>query len=168
MAKVNLRPMEVKDIASVHQVDQLSFALPWSERSFHFEINENPASRLWVAEVEDEAGQKQIAGLLVIWMILDEAHIGTFAVHPDFRRLHIGQSLLAKGLLEAQAEGATLSLLEVRRGNQGAQALYQRFGYKEVGLRPRYYHDNGEDALLLTLDPLNKDLLNQLLEPAEE
>ncbi|MEN6409345.1 MAG: ribosomal protein S18-alanine N-acetyltransferase [Anaerolineaceae bacterium] len=160
---ITLRPMRLEDVAQVHAVDQLSFALPWSERSFRFELNENPNSLLWVAEVKDENGASRVVGMIVVWIIVDEAHVGTIAVHPDYRRLHVGQKLLAQSLLAAMERGAVQSLLEVRRGNLGAQAMYLRFGYEVVGERPHYYQDNKEDALLMTLSPLDEVKLRAFL-----
>ena len=92
--------------------------------------------------------------MLVLWLILDEAHIGTIAAHPDYRRLGIGARLLAQALLQASREGAAVSLLEVRRGNLAAQELYRRFGYQVDGVRKHYYRDNGEDAILMSLPDL--------------
>ena len=162
-AAITIRSMSVEDVSRVHEIDSLSFTLPWSERSYLFEINENGAARLWVAEVPVENGQLQVVGMLVIWLILDEAHVGTLAVHPDFRNQGIARRLLATGLLGARANGAQHSLLEVRRGNVAAQQLYRRFGYEVVGIRPRYYRDNGEDALLMDLDDLDTDRLQAML-----
>ncbi len=144
-----VRRMTLEDVPRVYLIDRLSFALPWTERSFAFEANENEASRAWVAEMDG-----QIGGMLVLWMILDEAHIGTIATHPDYRRQGIGAQLLARALLEASREGAAVSLLEVRRNNLPAQELYRRFGYQVDGMRPRYYRDNGEDAILMSLPNL--------------
>lgn len=156
------RPMCLEDVEQVRAIDVLSFSMPWPERSFRYEITQNESSRTWVAEALWPDGRRQVAAMLVVWLILDEAHIGTFAVHPDFRRQRIGQRLLAMALLAAQKEGALKSFLEVRQSNASAQALYARFGYEVVGKRPRYYHDNNEDALLLTLEPLNPQKLEQL------
>jgi [ribosomal protein S18]-alanine N-acetyltransferase len=83
---------------------------------------------------------------------LDEAHIATIAVHPDFRQRGIGSALLRASMDAAYAEGARIYHLEVRAGNFAAQKMYADFGYEVVGRRPRYYQDNGEDALLLTLE----------------
>ncbi len=154
--------MTLDDLQQVHEIDVLSFSLPWTERSFRFELTGNPSSRVWVAELPGQNGRPVLAGMIVVWLILDEAHIGTFAVHPDQRRKGVGRRLLAESLLGAQAEGAKTALLEVRRGNLGAQALYHRFGFEVVGVRPRYYRDNNEDALLLTLSKLEPERLKKL------
>ncbi|HPO59025.1 MAG TPA: GNAT family N-acetyltransferase, partial [Anaerolineaceae bacterium] len=108
--EVTIRPMAVEDIPQVHEIDVRSFPLPWSERSYLFEVRENQSSRCWVAEVEED-GRRLVAGMLVLWLLVDEAHIGTIAVHPDYRQHRIGQRLLAAGLLDAHASGAQKSFL---------------------------------------------------------
>lgn len=146
---VHIRRMTIEDVPAVAQLDQLSFSLPWTERSFHFEVTSNPASRCWVAE---QAGR--IVGVVVAWLLVDEMHIATIATHPDFRRQGIAWALLAHVLKLGADEGALSSFLEVRESNLVAQAMYRKFGYEVTGRRPRYYKDNGEDAILMTLENL--------------
>ncbi|MDZ4158346.1 MAG: ribosomal protein S18-alanine N-acetyltransferase [Anaerolineaceae bacterium] len=162
--QVTIRPMELRDVAQVYTIEQLSFSLPWPERSFYYELVENPSTRLWVAEVSVPGGQPALAGMLVMWVVVDEAHIGTFATHPDYRRQRIGLRLLAHALTEATREGVERVFLEVRRSNEPAQTLYGQFGFEVTGVRPRYYRDTGEDALLMTLDPLHPEKLPQVEE----
>jgi [ribosomal protein S18]-alanine N-acetyltransferase len=144
--------MVLADVPAVHAIDTLSFSLPWPERSFLFELTKNPISRGWVAEVDGK-----IAAMLLLWFIIDEAHIATIAVHPDFRRKGIGEQILLHALRAVQEEGARRAFLEVRAGNSAAQAMYRKYGFEIVGVRPRYYKDNNEDALLMNLE--NFDLL---------
>src|SRR5262245_43258586 len=132
----------------------MSFSLPWPERSFYFEVTTNQASRCWVAESD-----QRIVGAIVAWMLVDEVHIATIATHPDFRRQGIAQALLAHVLRTGAEEGAVSSFLEVRAGNLAAQAMYRKFGYEETGRRPRYYKDNDEDAILMTLENLKVENL---------
>jgi [ribosomal protein S18]-alanine N-acetyltransferase len=150
----HIRRMTVEDVPTVAQLDQLSFSLPWTERSFHFEVTSNQASRCWVAE---QAGR--IVGVVIAWLLVDEVHIATIATHPDLRRQGIARALLAHVLRLGAKEGAVSSFLEVRASNFAAQAMYRKFGYEETGRRPRYYKDNGEDAILMTLEPLNVEHL---------
>ncbi len=161
-ANITVREMELRDIPRVREIDLASFSLPWPERSFRFEITENPASRLWVAERQLPDGQRVVAGMIVMWLVLDEAHIGTFAIHPDYRRQGVGQKLLAESLLQAHELGVRQCYLEVRRSNVAAQQLYHRFGFEVVSVRNRYYRDNGEDALMMTLSAINPSLLRTL------
>ncbi len=144
-----IRRMRLEDVPAVHEIDMLSFSLPWPERSFRFEVTENPVSRGWVVE----AGGRVIA-MLVLWLVVDEAHIATIATHPDFRRQGIGEKLMIEALLAAREEGARRAFLEVRASNAAAQALYEKYGFVVDGRRPRYYKDNFEDAILMSLTGL--------------
>ncbi len=148
--KVTIRKMTERDVPAVSQIDRLSFTLPWPEHSFRYEVAENRVARCFVAETDD----RQIAAMIVSWLILDEMHIATIATHPDFRRQGIGESLLKEALIDGRGAGAKLAFLEVRAGNEAAQAMYRKFGFLPTGKRPRYYRDNGEDAILMTLEPL--------------
>lgn len=149
MNGLNIRRMTLEDVPAVVALDQMSFSLPWPERSFRFELSDNPASRCWVAERDG-----RIAGMLVAWMLVDEAHIATLATHPDHRRQGIARELLSHVLRSMAGEGAVSSLLEVRESNAAAQELYRQFGYEAVGRRRRYYKDTDEDAILMTLNGL--------------
>jgi len=149
---VNIRKMTEADVPAVVALDQISFSLPWPERSFRFEVTSNPASRCWVAEVEG-----RVVGMIVAWLFVDEAHIATLATHPDFRRQSIARKLLTHTLRYTYDEGAVTSFLEVRASNVAAQEMYRKFGYENTGLRKRYYKDNDEDAILMTLSKIEVD-----------
>ena len=151
---LSIRKMTVADVPAVAELDQISFSLPWPERSFRFEVTDNPASRCWVAEVDG-----RVVGMIVAWLFVDEVHIATLATHPDFRRQGIAQKLLTHTLRHTSGEGATTSFLEVRESNLAAQEMYRKFGYENTGRRKRYYKDNDEDAILMTLTPLNVESL---------
>lgn len=150
-----IRKMTLEDIPAVVQLDQISFSLPWPERSFRFELTDNIASRCWVAEVDG-----RVIGMVVGWMLVDEIHIATIATHPDFRRQGIARKLLSHTLSYAVDEGAQSSFLEVRESNLAAQEMYRQFGYQVTGRRRRYYRDNDEDAILMNLESLSKDRLS--------
>ena len=141
--------MTLEDVPSVVELDKLSFSLPWPERSFRYELTENPASRGWVVESDG-----RIVAMLVAWLMVDEAHIATISTHPDVRRQGIAKKLLAHALQYMKSEGAVSSFLEVRAGNIAAQEMYRKFGYKVSGRRKRYYKDNDEDAILMMLESL--------------
>ena len=151
---LTIRKMTLEDMPSVIDLDHKSFSLPWPERSFRFELTANPASRCWVAEFDGK-----IVGMIVVWLIIDEAHVATLATHPDFRRRGIGRKLLAHALRLMMDEGARSSFLEVRESNFGAQEMYRKFGYEASGRRPRYYRDNDEDAILMNLAVLAAERL---------
>lgn len=154
MISFEIRRMMVEDVPAVAELDRISFSLPWPERSFRFEVTDNPASRCWVADIDG-----RIIGVIVAWLLVDEVHIATLATHPEFRRQGIAQALLTHVLKHGAQEGATASFLEVRASNLAAQTMYRKFGYQESGRRPRYYKDNDEDAILMALESLNVEKL---------
>lgn len=162
--QVRFRPMVLADISRVHEIDVLSFSMPWSERSYRFEVTENNNSLILVAEKMQNGAPPELVGMIVLWVIIDEAHVATIATHPDYRGKGIGRKLLALGLLAAYERGARLSYLEVRRGNLVAQDMYKKFGFIVVGERPGYYQDNNEDALLMTLNELQPETLRRFAE----
>jgi ribosomal-protein-alanine N-acetyltransferase len=150
---VIIRRMTVEDVPTVAQIDQMSFSLPWPEHSFRYEVTDNRVARCFVAEAAD----KRIVGMIVSWLIVDEVHIATIAVHPDFRRKGIGAQILTYALKDASAAGARRAFLEVRERNEAAQTMYRKFDFTITGRRPRYYKDNGEDAILMTLEHLEAE-----------
>ncbi len=156
---MKIRWMTAADLYSVSQIDDLSFSQPWPVAAFEVEL-ENINARCWVAESDDQRdadGKNRVLAALVIWRVLDEAHIATIAVHPDYREKGIGKLLLQTGMQAAYAEGARIYHLEVRAGNRAAQKMYNAFGYITVGRRLGYYKNNGEDAILMTLDLTRPD-----------
>ncbi len=148
---VSIRTMQLEDVPEVRRIDLLSFSMPWPESAYRYELTENKASRSWVAELLDANGANKIVGMIVVWLIIDEAHVATIAVHPDFRGLGIGKSLLVAGLEYAIRMGMEQVTLEVRSGNLVAQSLYHQYGFEQVGVRPHYYRDNQEDAFIMTV-----------------
>ncbi len=161
VGEITIRRMRLEDVPVVHEIDSLSFSLPWPERSFHFEVSENAVSRGWVAEAAVN-GESRIIGMLVLWFMVDEAHIATVAVHPDFRRCGIGSRIIVEALKAAGAEGARRAFLEVRERNLAAQEMYRKFGFEITGRRSSYYRDTGEDAILMTLEGLNVETFERV------
>jgi ribosomal-protein-alanine N-acetyltransferase len=150
---VTVRKMMLEDLPAVVQIDRMSFSLPWPEQTYRYEISANRAARCLVAETED----KKIAAMIVSWTVVDELHIATFATHSDYRRQGIGSHLLTEALNDGRQMGMRRAFLEVRAGNEAAQAMYRKFGFEETGRRPKYYRDNDEDAILMTLEPLESE-----------
>ena len=153
-----IRPMRVDDLPQVQALDELSFSNPWPQNAFRYELLENPNGYCWVAEAE----KGRIVGLIVCWLVVDEMHIATIAVHPDFRGQGIAKRMIAVGLRALIARGAISATLEVRESNLSAQNLYRSFGFRQVGERKRYYADTGESALLMTVSSLNQEYLTWL------
>lgn len=159
--------MKSQDLDQVMNIERMSFSLPWPLSAYNYELNENPHSLLWVAETDIIDGwkneyDKQIVGMIVLWQIMDEAHIASLAVHPDCRGRGIARDLLYVALKEAMRKGLSSATLEVRANNFAAQHLYHHFGFEIVGCRPRYYRDNNEDGLIMTAKHLDETYLNWL------
>jgi len=157
--------MMVDDIPQVMEVDRFSFPLPWSASSYRRELLENKRAHFFVAVDGDgrRSGwrawfgggpERKVIGFVGYWSVLDEAHISTIAVRPEYRGRGIGEALLVGALAHAQKAGAVEASLEVRVSNAAAQNLYRKYGFEEVGRRKNYYRDNDEDAILMTAKPL--------------
>ncbi len=159
-----IRAMEKADLEKIQEIDRLSFSLPWPASSFKYELEQNSVSRCWVAvHLPAEGEGERIAGMLVAWLIADEVHIATLAIHPVCRGRRIAQKLLAHTLIDATRDGGTRSFLEVRSSNLAARNLYEKFGYVVSGVRKRYYKDNQEDAILMELNPIDVQFIESLL-----
>jgi [ribosomal protein S18]-alanine N-acetyltransferase len=157
-ARVVVEPMTIDDVGAVHEIERLSFSTPWPAHAFEQELKGNRLARYVVAR----AGGR-VVGFAGLWLMVDEAHVTTFSVHPDWRRQGIGRHLLLNLAELSIAIGARRMTLEVRVSNEAAQALYRGFGFDVAGRRARYYTDDGEDALVMTTptldDPRMRDIL---------
>jgi ribosomal-protein-alanine N-acetyltransferase len=102
-----------------------------------------------------------IIGFAGLWLMVDEAHVTTIAMHPNYRRLGLGELMLASLIDIAYTIGAKWVTLEVRVSNYNAQNLYRKYGFREAGLRHRYYSDNQEDALIMWTDEINSPAYKQ-------
>lgn len=177
---VIVRRMTLDDVDQVVEIDRLSFPVPWPARSYRYELMNNTRnSTLYVVEkapdapsdAERPAGwlkrllspeqtvqEVRVPQLLAysgFWHIADEAHISTIAVHPDWRGRKLGELLVWVMVRQAILQGATMVTLEVRVSNIVAQNLYRKYGFDITGLRRGYYHDNHEDAYMMTVAPLD-------------
>jgi len=147
--KLVIEPMALADLDAVHRIELASFSSPWPANAYRSELETNRLASYLVGRIDGE-----IVAYGGMWLMVDEAHITTFAVHPTWRRQKIGERLLLAFLDLAVARGAREATLEVRLSNISARRLYEKYGFRPVGLRPRYYSDDGEDALIMTTEPL--------------
>ncbi len=146
-----IREMTLEDIPAVLEIDRASFSNPWPERSYRYELTDNPAAQLFVTKLDDGT----LVAFLGYWLFVDEVHISTFAVHPEFRMQGIGEHLLKNAMATAAEKGAQVVTLEVRESNKAAIILYEKLGFEVVGSRNGYYRDNNEDAILMTLNNIS-------------
>jgi ribosomal-protein-alanine N-acetyltransferase len=133
------------DLDAVMAIERLCFPTPWVRQAFSDELA-RPWARL---EVLRQVATGLVVGFCNYWIVMDELQVMNVAVHPDERRRGHAARLVEHILSEARRNNIRVVSLEVRVSNHAAQALYRKFGFREVGTRPRYYADNGEDALLM-------------------
>ena len=157
-ARVVVDPMRLEDVGAVHEIERLSFRTPWPAYAFEQELKGNRLARYLVAR----AGEA-VVGFAGVWLMVDDAHITTFSVHPEWRRQGIGRQLMLNLAELSIAIGARRMTLEVRPSNEAAQALYRTFGFEVAGRRPGYYTDDGEDALVMTTADLSSRPMHDLL-----
>ena len=138
-----IRRMTLQDVDGVFAIESATFAKPWKRQDFVKEMTDNACARYLVAVENGE-----IIGFAGAWIVLDEAHVTNIAVREDQRGRGVGRRLTQALMQYAANLGVVYATLEVRRSNDRAQNLYQSLGYEYVGVRKRYYEDNGEDAFL--------------------
>jgi ribosomal-protein-alanine N-acetyltransferase len=134
------------DLDEVMAIERAAFRYPWSSRFFLEEL-QVPCARSFLAEINGK-----IVGYVLFWLLPEEVDIHNIAVHSDFRRHGIGQALLHRVLEQARDRNSSRVTLEVRVSNTVAQRLYQSVGFDARGVRKGYYSDDGEDALIMTLE----------------
>ena len=150
--------MRVADLTTVQLIERSSFSTPWPAQAYRQEIETNRLAQYLVALMGDT-----IVAYGGIWLMVDEAHVTTFAVHPRYRRRRIGEQLILALLDLARERHAREATLEVRLSNLPARRLYEKYGFRPVGIRPRYYSDNNEDALIMTTEPLELPAMRERL-----
>ena len=133
-----------RDLDGILAVDAATFDRPWTRAMYEWEWTHSDVARFHVAR---HAGT--VVAYCAGWVIFDELHINNLAVDPAWRRRGVAGELLRFVLEEAAGEGATRATLEVRRSNEAARQLYERFGFSFAGVRTAYYREPVEDALVL-------------------
>lgn len=163
---LRLRYMSAPDLPQVMMIDRLSFEIPWSEKSYYYEMNESDQSYMVVLEYIHEKPitrwqrflkihplvERRIVGYGGMWFISGEAHISSIAVHPKARGRGWGEILLAGMIRRGLVLEAEEVALEVRVSNQRARNLYSKYEFNIVSVKPRYYRNNNEDAYDMRLD----------------
>lgn len=150
-SSIYIRKMKPADLGRVIEIEKISFADPWSESAYLTEIS-NASAHYSVLCIG-----KDIVGFAGMWVIIDEAHITTLAVDPDYRKKRMGERLLIDLLEEALARSATRATLEVRQSNVSAQNLYIKYDFKPVAIRREYYSSNNENAVIMWVDNISSE-----------
>jgi len=141
---VLILPMTPGDVDEIVEIEKLSFSTPWSRSALLGELRYPRQAVYLVARVNG-----RIVGYVGMWAVADEGHITNIAVHPEYRGQGIGTRLLSFPIAVAQSRGINGLTLEVRQSNVGARRLYERMGFVASGIRPGYYSDNNEDAVIM-------------------
>jgi ribosomal-protein-alanine N-acetyltransferase len=156
-----VEPMVLSDLDQVMEIERMVFSAPWSRRAYQYEIAENEYSTMLVVRPRSrfDGGFRRllkhlkkpgpVLGYAGMWLLVDEFHISTIAVHPHWRGRGLGEFLLISLLDRAPVLGASRATLEVRVSNLVAQRLYQKYGFEVVSRQARYYADNNEDAFIM-------------------
>ncbi len=149
-ARVRFRRMRSEDVGRVVEIEKDGFQHPWSR-----ELLERELSHAWstvLLAVDDGPRGERIVGFIVFWLVHDEVHVLNIATAREERRRGIGRALMEEAAEAGRRRAATLATLEVRRSNAPAIALYRALGYRQAGVRPNYYAEEKEDAIVMVLD----------------
>lgn len=149
-ADVIIEAMIPGDIPAVLAIDADSFRVPWTPGLFEQELRCDFSHHL-VALIAG-VRERPVIGYIVCWLVAEEMHVQTLAVRRDLRRRGIATRLVAEMIHRARRERILEASLEVRRSNLAARGLYEKFGFRVKGVRPAYYSDVGEDAMIMALD----------------
>ena len=146
-AKLKVRKLNINDLDDIMEIELNSFPYPWSSDSYRKELEENLFARYYGVVFEE-----RLIAFMGYWAIVDESHVSNIAVHPLFRRQGVGEYLLRHVMVYSLREGCLRMTLEVRKSNLNAQHLYEKLGFRSYGIRPRYYSNNDEDAVIMWAD----------------
>ena len=140
---IEIKTMTEDHVPQIAEMEKLCFSDPWSEKSVASELNNRLS--LWLVALDGDT----VAGYVGSQSVLDEADMMNIAVHPDYRRQGIGRDLVLALAEALQKKGIRGLMLEVRQSNAPAIALYEQLGFQQVGMRPNYYRNPKENALIL-------------------
>jgi ribosomal-protein-alanine N-acetyltransferase len=143
--------VRVADLDRLVDIEKDGFRHPWSRDLLARELGHS-WSTLLAATDQDAAGEERVLGFIVYWLVHDEIHVLNLATALEARRRGVGRALMNAAADDGRHRGATIATLEVRRSNVSAIELYRSLGYRQVGVRPNYYADEGEDAIVMVVD----------------
>jgi len=138
--------MREEDVPEVWAIEKVSFSNPWHKTAFIGEIHNQPISHPYVIV---HSLEKRVIGYVIYWILKEEVQISNIAIHPDYRRMGIGESVLRQMISQLKKEKARFIFLEVRPSNAAALNLYRKLGFRMVGIRPNYYNNPREHAIIM-------------------
>jgi [ribosomal protein S18]-alanine N-acetyltransferase len=151
-APFRYRRMRHDDLPRVMEIERAAFAHPWSDDLLARELSHDWSTVLLATEAHPGPGgveAEAILGFVIFWLVHDELHVLNVAVAPEARRRGVARALMREAEERASERGARIATLEVRRSNAAAIELYRSMGYREVGVRPNYYAEEEEDAIVM-------------------
>lgn len=145
-----IRRMTIDDLPGVMDIERVAFSNPWSLEMVKKELTQD-WSTILLAEEPAASGWK-VLGFSIFWLVADEIHVLNVATQQAQRRRGIGRAVMEATLEYGRTHRCRIASLEVRRGNEAAIGLYKALGFKAVGMRPNYYTDDREDAVVMVMD----------------
>lgn len=157
-----IRSMREKDVDGIMEIEKVSFGTHhWTENSFKSEIQNSTGT--YYSLIDTDNADKLI-GYCGFWIIMDESHVTTIAIHKEYRRKHLGELLLQQIIDHSKDHHAKWITLEVRASNIGAQKLYSKYKFTFCGTRKKYYQDNDEDAMIMWTEDIQTSEYQTMLE----
>lgn len=145
-----------ESLPHILKIEEACFSAPWTRKMLEAELSGNPFAHFLLAKQEGgaEVSAESIVGYLCYWIVFEEVRLMNLAVVESMRHRGIARSLVTAALQTGLSQSAHRAVLEVRASNRAAQTLYQGFGFRQTAVRPKYYHNPVEDAVLMELDPI--------------
>lgn len=191
LLRTSLRAMNERDLPQIADIERESFTTMWPQTAYKRELSNSVARYFVLAETgeeqtaleeagiwgslrrrlggrRDDTPEERVLGFIGLWLMVGEAHVVTFAVRESHRRMGVGERLLIAAFDCALENSQQCLTLEVRRTNDAAQRLYEKYEMEQVGVRPRYYTDNNEDAVIMTSPGLGEPVFRDRLERLRE
>ncbi len=147
---LRFRPATAADLPRLVEIEAAGFLHPWSEALLRKELD-HAWSTVLLATADDPRGEV-VLGFIVFWLVHDEVHVLNIATAREERRRGVGRALMEEAAAAGRRRGAILATLEVRRSNAAAIGLYRALGYRQAGVRPNYYAEEHEDAIVMVLE----------------
>ncbi len=144
------RRMTPADLPAVMEIENQAFSNPWTLEMVKKELTQEWSTVLLAEEYTPRGWL--VRGFAIFWLVHDEVHVLNVATHRDVRRMGLGRYVMEAVLALGRQHRCRVATLEVRRGNEAALGLYKGLGFRAVGMRPAYYSDDREDAVVMALD----------------
>jgi ribosomal-protein-alanine N-acetyltransferase len=170
MGEWRIEPATIEALPDILKIEEACFSAPWTRKMLEAELSGNPFAHFLLAKrtSSGEAGSVSIVGYLCFWVVFEEVRLMNLAVIESMRHKGIARALVTRALEVGLEQAALCAVLEVRASNHAAHAFYRSLGFRDVTIRPKYYTNPIEDALLMELDPIVSEAGRSTLEVSRE